>query len=82
MLDVCFTKGQQISTKKLKSSFQKDFLKFHFAPKNKQKYFGISALVYKKRSNQKISVKEIWNKVLQLVVKSAPIFLIWPFFRG
>ena len=35
------------------TSFQKDFLKFHFAPKNKQKYFGISALVYKKRSNQK-----------------------------
>ena len=32
---------------------QKDFLKFSFAPKNQQKYFCISALVYKERSNKK-----------------------------
>ena len=31
----------------------KDFLKFSFAPKNERKYFCISALASKKRSNQK-----------------------------
>ena len=35
------------------SEFQKDFLKFSFAPKNKRKYFCNSALASKKRSNQK-----------------------------
>ena len=34
--------------------FRKDLLKFSFAPKNKHKYFCISTLASKKRSNQKI----------------------------
>ena len=40
----------------------KGLLKFSFAPKNGQKYFCISALAYKKGSNQKCSVRE-WYKV-------------------
>ena len=40
------------------SSFRKDFLKFSFALKNEQKHFCISGLAYKKRSNQKSSVRE------------------------
>ena len=35
------------------SKSQKQILKFSFEPKNKQKYFCISALASKKRSNQK-----------------------------
>ena len=42
--------GQLIS----KELFKKDFLKFSFAPKNEQKYFFMSALAYKKRSNKKV----------------------------
>ena len=34
------------------------FLKFSFPPKSEQKYFCISALAYKKRPNQKNSVRE------------------------
>ena len=41
-----------------KDNFEMDFLKFTFAPKTEQKYFCISALAYKKRSNQKSSVRE------------------------
>ena len=40
------------------SKFRKQILKFSFAPKNERKYFCISALAYKKRSNQKSSVRE------------------------
>ena len=36
------------------SKSRKQILKFSFEPKNEQKYFCISALVSKKRSNQKI----------------------------
>ena len=42
-------KGQLVS---------KGLYKFAFAPKNEQKYFCTSALAYKKRSNQKSSVRE------------------------
>ena len=35
------------------SKSQKQILKFSFEPKNEQKYFCISALASKKRSNQK-----------------------------
>ena len=42
-------KGQLIS---------KGLFKISFAPKNERKYFCISALAYKKRSNQKSSVRE------------------------
>ena len=35
------------------SKFRKQILKFSFAPKNERKYFCISALASKKRSNQK-----------------------------
>ena len=47
--DEGLAKGQLIS---------KGLLKFSFAPKNGQKYFCISALAYKKWSNQKCSVRE------------------------
>ena len=40
------------------SKSRKQILKFSFAPKNERKYFCISALAYKKRSNQKSSVRE------------------------
>ena len=40
------------------SKSQKKILIFSFEPKNEQKYFCISALAYKKRSNQKSSVRE------------------------
>ena len=39
------------------SKSRKQILKFSFAPKNERKYFFISALAYKKRSNQKSSVR-------------------------
>ena len=42
-------KGQLIS---------KQVLKFSFEPKKEQKYFCISALAYKTKSNQKSSVRE------------------------
>ena len=42
----------------------------------------ISALASKKRSNQKKIVEESQNKILQLAVESALIFLILPLFRG
>ena len=51
------------------SKSQKQFLKFSFAPKNERKHFCISALAYKKRSNQKSSVRvkikssNLWYKV-------------------
>jgi hypothetical protein len=44
-----FAKGQLIS---------KGLFKVFNCAKNKQKYFCISALAYKKRSNQKSSVRE------------------------
>ena len=47
--------------------FRKDFLKFSFTPKNGRKYFCISALAYRKRSNKKKECKS-QNKILQLVV--------------
>ena len=37
---------------------RKQILKFSFEPKNEQKHFCISALAYKKWSNQKSSVRE------------------------
>ena len=40
------------------SKSRKQILKFSFEPKNQRKYFCISALAYKKRSNQKSSVRE------------------------
>ena len=46
------------------SYYRKDFSKVSFAPKNKQKYFWISALAYK-RSSQKSSVRESkWNPLI------------------
>ena len=45
------------------SKFRKQFLKFSFEKINERKYFCISALAYKKRSNQKSQ-----NKILQSVV--------------
>ena len=40
------------------SNSQKQILKFSFEPKIEQKYFCISAIASKKRSNQKRSVRE------------------------
>ena len=40
------------------SKSQKQILKFSFASENERKYFSMSALAYKKRSNQKTSVKK------------------------
>ena len=40
------------------SKSRKQILKFSFAPKNERKHFCISALAYKKRSNQKSSVSK------------------------
>ena len=40
------------------SKSREQILKFPFTPKIEQKYFCISALAYKKRSNQKGSVRE------------------------
>ena len=40
------------------SKSRKQILKFSFEPKTKQKYFYNSALDYKKRSNQKSSLRE------------------------
>ena len=55
------------------SKSRKQILKFSFEPENERIYFCISALAYKKRSNQKSSVSQI--KILQLAVGSALIFL-------
>ena len=40
------------------SKYRKQILKFSFATKNERKYFCISALASKKRSNQKSRVRE------------------------
>ena len=47
----------QISSIKISKS-RKQILKFSFEPKNEQKYFCMSDLAYKRRSNQKSSVRE------------------------
>ena len=47
-------RARHARARKLKDSkSRKQILKFSFAPKNKRKYFRISALAYKKMSNQK-----------------------------
>ena len=63
------------------SYFRKDILKFSFAPKTEQKYFFISALASKKRSNQrhKGTLYHYWRILFWLPYT---IFLIWPLFLG
>ena len=49
------------------SKSRNQILKFSFEPKNERKYFCISALAYKKRSNQKSSVGESKSSVFFLI---------------
>ena len=54
---------------------------FKFAPKtNEQSFFCISALAYKKRSNQKNSVGK--SKLNPPMIGMKSLFLIWPLFRS
>jgi hypothetical protein len=49
------------------SKSRKQILKFSLAPKNEGKYFCISVLAYKKKSNQKSSVRESkWNPPIKV----------------
>ena len=51
------------------SKFQKDFLKLSFALKIERKYFCIPALAYKKRSNQKGSLRVKINPLISGMYK-------------